>query len=192
VDVPIGQAVAIVAEEGRSFHGSLGIGIVSPPDDWPAEFVDWGGDFPTGAVAEPGFLHFIADRDRRIEARFRTIHPILVFMNVQGVGGVAFKVTIPATPMLLLPPQTLQYDGERTISWGGSASQAVEWFFLRSGSSVTLEAIDDIDEGCSPSQSRPCSEFQSWDDACSGSGRCTITPRDTFQRVFVNAITRTN
>jgi hypothetical protein len=184
--------VAIVAEEGRSFHGSQGIGAPMPPDDWPVEFVEWGGDFPAGAVAEPGFLLLTADRDRRIEGRFRTIQPILLFMNVQGIGSVAFKVTIPATPLLTLPPETLEYNGVTTIKWGGTGSQAVEWFFLRSGSSVTLEATDDIDAGCNPSQFSPCSEFQNWSDDCSGSGLCTLTPTATLQSVFANAITRTN
>lgn len=192
VDIPIGQAVALVVEEGRSFHGGLGQTGGTPPDDWPAEFVDWGGDFSTGEIVEPGFLRFTADRNRRIEARFRTIFPMTLNMNVQGIGGIAFKVTIPPTPLLSLPPSTLQENGQQTVSWGGQGSQAVEWFFLRTGSSATLEAIDDIDRGCMPTPSIPCSEFQSWSGACTGSGICTLVPKPVFQNVIANGITRTN
>lgn len=194
VDIPIGQTVALVVEEGRSFHSGRGQTGGSPPDHWPAEFVNWGGDFSADEVVESGFLRFEADRDRRIEAHFRTIFPMTLHMNVQGAGTIAFKVSIPPTPLLTLPASTLEENGQQTVSWGGQSSEAVEWFFLRTGSSVTLEPIDDFDRpgGCTPTPFSPCSEFQNWSGECTGNGFCTLIPQRQFQGVIAHGITRTN
>ncbi len=193
VDIPVGQAVALVVEEGRSFWSGRGQnGLGSPPDFYPVEFVDWGGDFSSAEIVEPGFLRFTADRDRRIEARFRSIFPMILNMNVQGIGGIAFKVTIPPVPLLTLPASTLSANGVRTIGWGGK--DVVQWFFIRTGSSVTLEPVDDFDRpgGCAPTPFLPCAEFLNWSGACTGSGLCTLTPKREFQAVTANVRTRTN
>jgi hypothetical protein len=183
VDLPRNQVVALVAEEGRSFHSGRGTTGGQPPDEWPAEFVNWGGDFAPGDVVEPGFLRFAADRDRRIEARFQTIFPITVHVDAQATETIRFKVTASAPALLTVPASTYSESGQQTQGYGGNVSGPVEWFFLKTGSTLQLEVIDDLDTGCQPSVALGCSLFLNWTGDCAGGGVCNLTPQRRFQDV---------
>lgn len=190
VDIPRNQMVALVAEEGRSFHSGRGTTGGMPPDDWPAEFVDWGGDFAPGDVVEPGFLRFAADRDRRIEGRFQTIFPITVHVDAQATETIRFKVTASAPTILSVPASTYGEAGQQTGAYGGNIASPVEWFFLKTGSTLQLEVIDDLDTGCIPSVALGCSQFLNWTGDCAGGGGCDLTPQRRIQDV--TAVTAQN
>ena len=185
VDVPRGEPVALVVEEGLSFYSGRGtVGNLAPPDIWPAEFVSWSGDFVASDQVETGMLRFEADAARTIEARFRTIFPITVHMNAESIETVYFEVTVQTPTLLTVPDRELVSNATPTPSYGGNSTAAVEWFFLKTGSSISILAVDDRDRGCVPGGGVGCSEFVNWTGDCNGSGPCMLTPKPGTQSVF--------
>jgi len=173
-DVPSGATVALVAEEAG--YAALGVRALGsrPPDNFPVEFTGWTGD--VAGDVEFGLLRLPMDRARRVEARFRLLQPITIARRSGAQETMRFRVTLSSPQQLSLPPSTPSAAPFASPAYGGSASDAVLWFFLRTGATATVEALDDVSAGgCVPSAGQRCSRFVAWEGDCSGTGSCVLT-----------------